>query len=147
MTEMPKIKKKKKPSGVQPRYSVNPIAFVGALILAPIWVTLLSFWTLIGLFALPFGAIPYLVIGTPILLWAVGRIKPSFKNYAQLGLLGDVVLLVAIALFFGLQGEADTGLGYAYFLGGFGLIFAPLYAGAFGWLYSVFHPKIRVLQI
>lgn len=130
----------------KPHYSVNPIAFFFALVGAPLVVTLLSFWTVIGLFALPFGIIPYLAIGTPLLLWAVGRIKPNFSAYALLGFAGNVTL----ALILWIVALADSGSGQTtdaiLFFAGFGMIFAPLYAGAFGSLYATFHPNIRILQ-
>ncbi|MEJ8562845.1 hypothetical protein QTO30_17595 [Yoonia sp. GPGPB17] len=129
-----------------PRYSVNPTAFVFALICAPLVVTLFSFWTIIGLFALPFGIIPYLVIGTPMLLWAVGRIKPGFKPYALLGLAGNVILAVIVGIMALADGNAGQANEAIVFFAGFGLIFAPLYGGAFGSLYALFHPNIRVLQ-
>jgi len=128
------------------RYAINPWKFVVALILAPILVTALTCWTLIGLYALPFGAIPYLVIGTPILIWAAGRIKPAFWPYAGLGLLGWVVMMVVLPLALLAEGNAWEIVDMMRFLGGFGLIFAPLYAGAFGWLYGALEPDPRVLN-
>jgi hypothetical protein len=128
------------------RFSVNPTAFVAALFLAPLVVTLLSFWTIIGMFALPLGIIPYLVIGTPILLWAVGRLRPGFMRYAALGLLGDGILYVSAAALVLLRGPNSTEVEVLKMLALFGLIFAPLYAGTFGTLYAKFHPNIRLLQ-
>lgn len=140
MTEITKNEENRKP-----RYSVSPIAFFFALILAPIVVTAFSFWTVIGLFALPLGIIPYLVIGTPILLRAVGRMKPEFGSYALLGLGGNVFAAIiggAIAVSL----DDKNALDQILFLAGFGLVFAPLYAGVFGSLYARFHPNIRILQ-
>jgi len=128
------------------RYSVNPTAFFFALIGAPLVVTALTFWTIVGLFALPFGIIPYLAIGTPILLWAVGRVKPGFWPYAGLGLLGNVILAGIIAVFALAENNGGAVIDMVAFLAGFGMIFAPLYAGAFGWLYASFHPNVRILQ-
>ena len=129
-----------------PRYTINPTAFVGALILAPLVVTLLTFWTLIGIFALFFGAIPYLVIGTPVLIWAVGRIKPSFFAYAGLGLLGNLAgWAVCFAILIPGEGMQEA-KEVSAILFGFGLIFGPLYAGTFGALYRSFHPNIRLLE-
>jgi len=139
MTEIIEIKE-----GV--RYSVNPIAFFLALICAPLLVTLFSFWTVIGLFALPFGIVPYLAIGTPVLLWAVGRIKPRFWTYAFLGLVGNMVLAVVIVLIALPENNGADALDMTLFFVGFGLIFAPLWAGTFGSLYAKLHPNIRILQ-
>ncbi len=148
MTEIPKISKMKKApqTGPKPRYTVNPSAFFFALILAPITVTALSFWTVIGLFALPFGAIPYLVIGMPILLWAVGRIKPSFGAYALLGIAGNAIMAVGGGVVLVPTAGVHQAESFTMFFGAFGMIFAPLYAGTFGWLYAAFHPNIRILQ-
>ncbi|MEL6683554.1 MAG: hypothetical protein AAFQ09_13095 [Pseudomonadota bacterium] len=141
MTEISKINERKKL-----RYSINPIAFVIALLLAPLLVTLLSFWTIIGLFAIYFGLLPYLIVGTPILIWAVGRIKPTFGAYACLGLFGNVAMGIAGFLIMAPQIGHEDAITSVLFLAGFGFIFAPLYAGAFGSLYAAFHPKIRILQ-
>ncbi len=148
MTEMPKITKRKEApeSGPKPRYSVNPTAFLFALIFAPITVTVFSFWTVIGLFALPFGAIPYLAIGTPILLWAVGRIKPTFAAYALLGVGGNAIMAVGGGVILIPTVGVNEAEAILLMFAGFGMIFAPLYAGTFGWLYAAFHPNIRILQ-
>lgn len=128
-------------------YAVNPIAFVAALILAPLLVTGLTFWSLIGLFAPIFGAIPYLLIGTPILIWAVGRFKPRFGTYAWLGLVGNGITGLAYLLIFTPIEGWDAAREMAIFVAGFGLVFAPLYAGSFGALYARFHPNFRLLKI
>ena len=128
------------------RYTVNPTAFFAALLLAPIVVTLLTFWTVIGLFALFLGAAPYLVIGTPVLIWAVGRIKPQFDDYALLALLVNIGAgLLCLALLAPVHGFASAFSLVGFFFG-FGLIFAPLYGGTFGALYPRFHPQLRLLQ-
>ncbi len=148
MTEMPKIAKRKEApeGGPKPRYSVNPTAFLFALIGAPIVVTVFSFWTIIGLFALPVGAIPYLVIGTPILLWAVGRIKPAFGAYALLGICGNLFMATCFVFIVVPMVGVTEAVQIISIYAAFGMIFAPLYAGTFGWLYAAFHPNIRILQ-
>ena len=128
------------------RYTVNPTAFVAALLLAPIVVTLLTFWTLIGLFALFFGAVPYLVIGTPVLIWAVGRIKPDFFAYATLGFAGNIFGMLACFVILAPAAGVESAAGTASAIFGFGLVVAPLYAGTFGALYARFHPQLRLLQ-
>ncbi|WP_157033310.1 hypothetical protein [Loktanella sp. S4079] len=127
------------------RYSVNPMAFVAALILAPCIVTLLTCWTLIGLFAPIFGVIPYLVIGTPILLWAVGHIRPAFWPYAALGFAANLFCLIAAKICAALNVSADAD--DFIFIFAFGLVFGALYAGAFGSLYAKFHPNLHVLDV
>ncbi len=146
MTEITKNKEMQE-AGSKPRYSVNPTAFLFALIGAPIVVTVCSFWTVIGLFALPVGAIPYLVIGTPILLWAVGRIKPAFGAYALLGIYGNLFMAACfVFIAVPMVGVTETVQIISIYVA-FGMIFAPLYAGTFGWLYAAFHPNIRILQV
>ena len=142
MTEITKIQEK----SPKPRHSVNPTAFFCALIGAPLVVTALSFWTVIGLFALPFGIIPYLVIGTPTLLWAVGRLKPRFSDYALLGFSANLTVGLFLFMFLNAHPRFHTEAQTVGFIMGFGLIFAPLYAGAFGSLYASLHPNIRILQ-
>lgn len=134
-----------KPNGGErgPRYDINPVAFVAALFLAPLFVTALSFWAIIPVLALPFAAIPYLVIGTPILFCAVGRVEPSFMNYAPLGLQGNLLNLPLGTFVFALREPLQDALTLAIFFTVFGVIFAPLYAGAFGMLYASFHPDGR----
>lgn len=129
-----------------PRYAVDPVAFVGALILAPVVATLLSFWTVIGLAALLIGAIPYLLIGTPLLLWAVGRVPPCFGTYATLGFCANLVPFGVFALMTMLDlGPREMAPGMM-FIFGFGMIFGALWAGTFGWLYARFHRNFRILQ-
>ncbi|WP_106746347.1 hypothetical protein [Yoonia maritima] len=127
------------------RYSVNPTAFVAALILAPISVTLLTCWTIIGLFALPFGAIPYLLLGTPVLLWAVTRIEPELWSYATLGFAVNLVCLLAslAAHALSLSSQSEQ----LVFIFAYGLLFGALYAGAFGVIYANLYPNRRILQI
>lgn len=116
----------------------GPIAFTSALILAPIVVTLLTCFLLIPIFALIMGAPVYLAIGTPVLLWMVGRYPPSFGPYALAGLLGNLALIAFAYIAISLQPEASRtheGMTLAYW----GLPFAPLWAGTFALLYRRFH--------
>jgi hypothetical protein len=49
--------------------ALDPVAFIGALILAPLLFTALTFWVvLIPVGALIVGGLPYLILGTPVLL-------------------------------------------------------------------------------
>ena len=135
------------PSPQRPlRYTDNSTAFVAALILAPIVVTVLTFWTVIGLFALALCALPYLIIGTPVLIWAVGRIKPEFLAYATLGFAGNIFGFLACFVILAPAAGAQSAAASAAGIFGFGLVFAPLYAGTFGVLYAHFHPNLRLLQ-
>ena len=116
----------------------GPIAFTSALILAPIIVTGLTCFLLIPIFALIMGGPVYLAIGTPVLLWMVGRYPPQFWPYAFAGLLGNLALIAFAYIAFSLQpAEFRTyeGMTLAYW----GLPFAPLWAGTFALLYRCFH--------
>lgn len=65
--EIPKDPKVSHPTGA--RYAIDPVAFFLALIAAPLWVALLFCWVvLIPVFAVLFGGLFYLVLGTPVLL-------------------------------------------------------------------------------
>ena len=129
-----------------PRYAVDPVAFVAALILAPLVVTLFSFWTVIGLAALPIGAFPYLLIGTPLLLLAAGRVPPRFGTYATFGFCANLVPFGVFALMTILDlGPHEMAPGMM-FIFGFGMIFGTLWAGTFGSLYARFHRNFRILQ-
>ena len=78
--------------------ALAPIAFVFALILAPIVVAVLFFWLfLIPVFAVYFGAIPYLLFGTPVLLWMVTHTRITFWNCALGGLLAQMMFAWSIS--------------------------------------------------
>lgn len=130
MSEITAIQDKPLPFG--------PIAFASALILAPITVTLLTCFLFIPIAALIIGGPVYLAIGTPVLLWMVGRYPPRFWPYALAGLLGNLALIAFAYAAISLQpAEIRTyeGMTLAYW----GLPFAPLWAGTFAFLYRRFH--------
>ena len=117
---------------------LDPIAFFAALILAPFIVTLMTFYLLVPIAALIFGLPIYLAFGTPVLLWMVGRKPPVFAVYAWAGLLADLGL-VYLSFALATWSEAFEKLGTIAVMG---LIFAPLWAGCFAWLYRSFY-KVR----
>lgn len=117
---------------------LDPIAFFTALILAPFIVTLMTFYLLVPIAALIIGLPIYLVIGTPVLLWMVGRKPPVFAVYAAAGFLVDLGLILASAALAPSTQSLQTLVGLALP----GLIFAPLWAGCFAWLYRSFY-KVR----
>ncbi len=120
----------------------DPIAFCLALIGAPIIFTLLTFYLLIPIVALFFGLPFYLAIGTPVLLWMVGRYHPSFLTYAFAG------LMVNIGLFFIVRLAEATAVisSHTSELFVFGLIFGPLWAGLFAVLYHWLHRPLIPLS-
>lgn len=122
------------------------IAFVGALVLAPIAVTALSFLLVIPLFALVLGGPIYLIIGTPVLLWMVGRYPPKAWRFALAGFLANLALcaLVFAADRF-IPSLAETSFGENLYLALWGLVFAPIWAAAFALLYRRFNRMARLV--
>ena len=111
----------------------DPAAFVAALVLAPVTVTLITCLTIIPIFALVLGGPVYLIVGTPVLLWMVGRYPPVFSTFALAGLLGNFALI-------GLAGtyhlvRPDQGGSQLLSILLVGVIFAPLWAGTFAPIY------------
>ena len=119
------------------------IAFTAALICAPLVVTALTFVAVIPVFALILGAPLYLVIGTPTLLWMVGRYPPRFVPYALAGL-GSILALMALM---GLLNIARPDLRVSELFGFLvaGSVFAPLWAGTFAPLYRWWNRAARPL--
>jgi hypothetical protein len=115
---------------------LDPVAFVAALILAPILFTVLTFWVLlIPVFALFFGAVPYLVIGTPVILTLLLRYPCTKGVAASVGFLCAAILLLITLLTAHTQFVPPD----APFLAAWGLIFAPLWAATFASLYNRFY--------
>lgn len=120
------------------RYLMDPLAFFAALIGAPLLVAVLGFWVLlIPVFAVVMGGLPYLIIGTPLLLYYIPRH----------GAVPHDIALLAIKVT--ATGAFITGsLAYAMdptlpiqgtlFLATMAIIFAGIWANVFGWLYGKF---------
>jgi hypothetical protein len=117
---------------------LDPIAFVAALILAPLLFTLLTFWALlIPVGALLYGGIPYLVLGTPILLMMLlgGPCTVNrMANAAMITIAGLYVGLASIAIF---QPHFLWGLWALFAV--FSLAFAAAWAATFAILYNRFY--------
>ncbi len=138
------------PTPASPR--INPWAFVAALVLAPLvlgapafgilWmINLLNanppalfFILSVPVFAVLFGALPYLVFGTPAFIMALrkGRSMPGAAFLANLA-----AVPVIFAIFLVKQGAEDA-VSSAELVLFFGSIFAPIWGGFFGWLYDFF---------
>lgn len=114
----------------------SPIAFTAALIGAPLLVTLVGGVLLIPIAALIFGGPVYLIAGTPVLLWMIGRFPPEFENYALAGLLTNLALLTVAGLLQEIPQSSIPIDTVGFLLPG--VIFAPLWAGTFGYLYARF---------
>lgn len=118
---------------------LEPVAFVLALILAPILFTLCSFWLMfIPVVALVFGGPAYLVVGTPVLLavalWA--PLRPEICAKAAFGSIA-VLTLVAFAASLVLQTQADEA-GAILMFAAFAALFATVWGATFGTLYVWF---------
>ena len=120
-----------------PNQIINIPAFFGALILAPLLVTALSFYVVIPVFALMFGGPLYLALGTPLLLWLLSRQPCTSRDCATAALLANAAVC-ALAMLYGAAIRNDDIFGVTFFFLLFGSIFAPLWGGTFGWLYLKF---------
>ena len=129
MTEIPELTK------ITERHIIDPVAFFGALILAPILVTALTFWALyIPVAALIFGGPFYLVLGTPVLLWHLSRNAPNATDIAGLAMATVAIAIACLAAFLMLSGQRDA-TPIVLYAAIPSLIFAPVWGGTFGWLY------------
>ena len=118
-------------------FLIDPVAFVVALVGAPILVALLGFWAVfIPVFALFFGGPVYLVLGTPVLLWYLPR---SGVNPWAIGVLAFATCIAALgfaSLIASLPGNREIFELLGMYLV-FGPIMAPIWGLTFGWLYQI----------
>ena len=118
--------------------TLDPVAFALALVLAPLLVALMFFWLLlIPVLAVIFGAVPYLVFGTPALLWMVTRLRPSLGRFALGGLVVHGLFLACLAAW-GLLLHDRAALDLFWFFALFGLPHAAAWFAAFAALYRGF---------
>ncbi len=119
-------------------------AFVLALICAPVLVTLILGILIVPLGALFLGAPLYLLIGTPTLLWMVGRYPPNFTRFALAGL-GSILILVAlVGVLYLFQPSNSLWTSISYLA--LGAVFAPLWAGTFAPLYRAWNRQNRIMS-
>ncbi len=117
--------------------TLDPVAFALALVLAPLLVALVFFWALlIPVLAVIFGAVPYLVFGTPVLLWMVTRYPPKAGPFAMGGLLAQVLFVIGLQTW-GVLVDSNAPDLVLFFLI-FGTAMAPLWFVAFALLYRRF---------
>lgn len=122
------------------------VAFTGALLMAPLAVTVVLGWLFVPIFALIFGGPVYLVIGTPVLLWMVGRYPPKARYFALAALLANLALCALVLV-------ADTsipalqarGIGEAFAFAAWGVLFGPLWAATFAPFYRRFNRMARLV--
>ncbi len=130
----------------RPTQIIDPLAFVGALLLAPFMIALLFFWVLlIPVFAIPLGAPMYLTLGTPAYLWLLARGQMGQLQFAALGLLLNFIVVAAIAAgSLASASDVEDTVGMYLFFGSF---FAPLWSAAFAYLYGRFRrPRFTPTQ-
>lgn len=129
------------------RHEIDPIAFIAALVLAPVLPALvtsplllmqsgLAIIAAIPLAAIIFGGIPYLVLGIPALLYVLSRKGPNTDAIIGAALCITLGLCAVVGLTSAVMSPA-SGAG-VLFLGGFSLFFAALWSGLFAWLYRKF---------
>lgn len=123
--------------------TLDPIAFFGALVLAPILIALNFFWLLlIPVFALFFGTIPYLVFGTPVLLWMVTRYPLRFRTYAVAGLLAQAIFVFCFSFWESTRPSHSPEM--AQFLALWGIPFSAAWCGTFARLYARFYRPVSL---
>ena len=120
-----------------PGHVIDPVAFVLALLGAPLVVTVALCWAVIPIFALAFGAPAYLICGTPTLLWYLRRFEAKPIAVGVFAVAVNTATLPILLWSDVLPGRQDAGQILAMF-GGFGGVFAFLWGLAFGWLYPRF---------
>ena len=123
------------------------VAFAGALIGGPVLATIVLCWLIIPLFALAFGGPVYLVIGTPVLLWMVGRYPPEVWRFALAGFAANLALCgLIVAADTVIPAERGTrGIGDTFGLAAWGVVFGPIWAGSFAACYRKFNRMTRLV--
>lgn len=121
------------------RHPVDPVAFVFALIGAPLFVAILGFWALfIPVVAIYFGAIPYLAFGAPLFFLSLQKHGIDIDRLIIIGVYANGLIplfFIPVAVTKGLS--LQEYLSFSYFLVGFGVLIGPLWAWAFGYLYKI----------
>ena len=117
---------------------LDPIAFAGALVLAPLAFAAMTFWLmLVPVAAIYFGTVPYLIFGGPVFLWMVTRYPPAFGTFALGGLLAHALFILCFALWQGAQLPSQRSLLTIMTL--WGLPFSLAWGGTFARLYQSFY--------
>ncbi|MEP1964845.1 hypothetical protein [Tateyamaria sp.] len=118
------------------RYAIDPLAFFFALVSAPVVVALLFFWMLaIPVFAVAVGGLPYLIVGTPVLLIYLHYRKGSPQGTAgcaAITVIVGCVLAITSAVIHGDLHEMDGILTF----GITAAVHATAWGFAFGKLYN-----------
>lgn len=122
-----------------PAHRIHLPAFFAALFLAPILWGLLGAPLIVPFFAMLFGGVPYLIFGTPLLLWYLGRRPCRALPIAGLAFLANLSCALCLgglsqAGYFRQFGDWDQ------IVLAFGSFFAPLWGATFAWLYNSMTP-------
>lgn len=121
------------------RYAIDPVAFAIALIGAPLLVALLFFWILlIPVFALLFGGIPYLVLGTPVLLIYLHYSHGSPQGAAGLAALTACIAGVLYTLWLAQKGDHMLQTGIVMLV-----LTCCLHGAAWGWTFGLIYNHSR----
>ncbi len=127
-----------------PLPTLDLIGFLGALILAPVVATLMSFYLVIPIGALFTGGPLFVVVGGPILM-VMAHYRPLTAKRCAVAafatVLGGIVALAPIVL----MSSNLRGLDGIVFFCICALIFAPFWGATFGWLYRSFTSPRRSL--
>jgi len=127
-------------NSVNTHYIIDPVAFFIALIGGPLLFTAATFWlALIPVFALALGAIPYLVVGIPVLLLHLRRHPPEVDRISTTALKAFLVLWATVCAGAWLRNMSAVDAVDLAALAGiiliFGSVFSLCWGACFGWLY------------
>ncbi|MEM7060591.1 MAG: hypothetical protein AAF557_23675 [Pseudomonadota bacterium] len=118
---------------VSPFQPVHQKSFLLALIAAPLAVGLLGIVLVVPPFAIYFGYVPYLVLGTPV-FWMVLKVTVTpAQRILGLMVAGFAVNFLSGPLY---AWYFDAPLARYDFITMIGMVFAPVWAGTMGGLYS-----------
>lgn len=124
-----------------PRQTIHLPGFFLSLVWAPLFVTLVTCWLIVPVFALVLGGPLYLALGTPALLWLLSRRRYSAGEIACFAFAVHLLAcLLALAFALATQDDNLRRLAATYLM--FGALFAPLWGLAFGWFYNGFLPQL-----
>ncbi len=117
------------------RHLIDPVMFFVALILAPVLVTLATFWIfLVPVGALVLGGPFYLIFATPILLLWLSWHAPKPREIAWIGFCANLAVSAGMYLYaIAVRAYDPENMAMMYLY--FGSVFAPLWAWAFAKLY------------
>lgn len=118
-----------------PARRVHMPAFFAALILAPLFGSLLFFWLLIPIFALPIGLPVYLPLAGLFILWRLGRGPITGWTGIMAGAGANALLFGVLLAYAQLSGDrslGDTALACL----GFGTPAGAIWGGMFARLYT-----------